>query len=204
MSTRLHEQARDIVLEHLGLSRKKYVVIFCNPRRAAMLQARLPPGSHRCVSSQDVGLPLGLRAVVVLRRALPKGIPFETGGGTARLVAPGWVIWSSGVDRFEAGTPAITNVVAFARALQLAQSQGATAAQPIVDNGPGHAELAQYAGTELLGRLRQTLIGQDARVPTLDGERAYANLDNGASTPPSRPSGMRFGVPGTSPCRRAR
>ena len=40
VSTRLYEQARDIVLEHLGLSRKKYVVIFCTPRRATMLQAR--------------------------------------------------------------------------------------------------------------------------------------------------------------------
>jgi hypothetical protein len=33
----------------------------------------------------------------------------EAGGGTARLVAPGWVIWARAPDKFEAGTPAIVN-----------------------------------------------------------------------------------------------
>jgi selenocysteine lyase/cysteine desulfurase len=189
VSTRLYEQARDIVLEHLGLSRKKYVVIFCTPRRATMLQARLPASSHRCVSSQDIGLPLAMRAVAVLRKALPKGIPRETGGGTARLVAPGWVIWSSGADRFEAGTPAITNVIALARALQLQHGgqrafQAATPAQSPADE---HDDLDGSSGRELLSKLRQTLIGQGARVPTVDGERPYVNLDNGASTPTFQP-----------------
>jgi len=31
VSTRLYEQARDIVLDYLGLNKKTYVVIFCNP-----------------------------------------------------------------------------------------------------------------------------------------------------------------------------
>jgi selenocysteine lyase/cysteine desulfurase len=189
VSTRLYEQSRDIVLEHLGLDRKKYVVIFCTPRRAAMLQARLSTGSHCCVSSQDIGLPLGIRAMAVLRKALPQGIPRETGGGTARLVAPDWVIWSSGADRFEPGTPAITNVIAFARALQLQRCgqgtfQDATAAQPTADE---HDDLDGSSGPELLSKLRQTLIGQGARVPTVDGERPYVNLDNGASTPTFQP-----------------
>jgi selenocysteine lyase/cysteine desulfurase len=187
VSTRLYEQARDIVLDYLGLSREKYVVIFCTPRRAVMLQARLAPDSHRCVSSQDVGLPLSIRAVAILRKALPKGIPFETGGGTARLVAPAWVIWASDPDRFEAGTPAITNIIAFARALQLAPSQGALAVPLVADDAPELDQLGQYAGRELLGKLRQTLIGQGARVPTVDGERPYVNLDNGASTPTFKP-----------------
>lgn len=34
VSTHLFEQARDIVLEYLGLNKDKYVVIFCTPRRA--------------------------------------------------------------------------------------------------------------------------------------------------------------------------
>jgi selenocysteine lyase/cysteine desulfurase len=164
VSTRLYEQARNVVLEHLDLDRKKYVAIFCTPRRAARLQARLAPGSHRCLSSQDIGLPLGIRALVTLRKALPRGIPPETGGGTARLVAPGWVVWENGADRFEAGTPAITNVIAFARALQLVQRHGqgafqaATSAQPSDDNAFDDRD--GCTGRELLSRLRQTPQGK--------------------------------------------
>ncbi|MBI5544453.1 MAG: aminotransferase class V-fold PLP-dependent enzyme, partial [Deltaproteobacteria bacterium] len=117
VSTRLFEQAREIVLEHLGLKPNKHVVIFCSPRRAQALEARLEPGTYRCVSSLDLGLPLGVRALAVERKHLPRGVPFEPGGGTARLVAPGWVIWAQAPDRFEAGTPAIVNVIALAKAL---------------------------------------------------------------------------------------
>jgi selenocysteine lyase/cysteine desulfurase len=189
VSTRLYEQARDIVLDYLGLERKRYVVIFCSPRRAETLQARLAPDSHRCISSQDIGLPLGIRALAVPRKALPKVIPPETGGGTARLVAPGWVIWTKGADRFEAGTPAIINVIAFARALQLVQRHGQNVLggpQPSTSDGVLD-ELDGYSGRELLNKLRQTLIGQGACVPTVDGDRPYVNLDNGASTPTFRP-----------------
>ncbi len=116
-STHLYEQARDIVLEYLGLHKNKHVVIFCSPRRAERLTAQLAPMSYRSVSSHDIGLPLGVRALAVERQALPRGIPFQTGGGTARLVSPGWVIWAKAPDRYEAGTPAIVNVIAFAKAL---------------------------------------------------------------------------------------
>ena len=43
VSTHLFEQARDIVLEYLGLNKDKYVVIFCTPRRAELLKAHLKP-----------------------------------------------------------------------------------------------------------------------------------------------------------------
>ena len=72
----LYEQAREIVLEHLGLNKKKYAVIFCSPRRAEALRAQLEPGSYQSLSSQDIGLPLGVRALAVNRKALPKGAPF--------------------------------------------------------------------------------------------------------------------------------
>ncbi len=39
VSTHLYEQARDIVLEYLGLDKGRYVVIFCTPRRAAVFSA---------------------------------------------------------------------------------------------------------------------------------------------------------------------
>ena len=129
VSTHLYEQARDIVLEYLGLSKDKYAVIFCTPRRAELIKALLKPKSYQIVSSQDIGLPLGVRALVVERKALPRGVPFQTGGGTARLVSPGWVIWAKAPDKFEAGTPAIVNVIAFARALRLIQHFGKDAFQ---------------------------------------------------------------------------
>ena len=53
----------------------------------------------------------------LLKKALPKGAPVHPGGGTARLFAPGWVIWSEAPERFEAGTPAIINIIALAIAL---------------------------------------------------------------------------------------
>lgn len=65
----------------------------------------------------------------VERRALPGGAPFQAGGRTARLVSPGWVIWADAPDKFEAGTPTIVNVIAFAKALRLIQHFGNDAFQ---------------------------------------------------------------------------
>ena len=193
VSTHLYEQARDIVLEYLGLDKAKYVVIFCTPSRAERLKAQLVPGSYQIVSSQDMGLALGVRALAVDRKALPRGTPFQTGGGTTRLVFPGRVIWAKGPDKFEAGTPAIVNVIAFARALRLIQRFGKDAFQDAdaTKRTPAeilyHDELEKYAGRELLDALRQTLIGRGVRVPTLEGARPFINLDNAASTPTFTP-----------------
>jgi cysteine desulfurase/selenocysteine lyase len=76
------------------------------------------------VSSQDFALPLGVTALAVNRKALPKGAPCQSGGGTARLISKEWVVWAHGPDKFEAGTPAIVNVIAFAKALRLIQQSG--------------------------------------------------------------------------------
>jgi len=193
VSTHLFEQAREIVLDYLGLNNDQYVVIFCPPRRAEMLKAQLKPGSYQMVSSQDIGLPLGVSALAVKRQALPKGIPFQTGGGTARLVAPGWVIWAKPPDKFEAGTPAIVNIITFARALQLIQDFGKNVFQDVAAENLTaseilyHDELEQYSGPDLLAELRQTLIGQRLPVPTTEGTRPYINLDNAASTPTFTP-----------------
>ncbi len=138
VSTHLFEQARDIVLEYLGLDRTvhkdKYVVIFCTARRAETLKAQLEPGSYTSMSSQDIGLPLGVRALAVESEALPRGTPFQTGGGTAKLVSLGWTIWADAPDKFEAGTPAIVNVIAFAKALRLIQHFGNDAFQDADDD----------------------------------------------------------------------
>jgi selenocysteine lyase/cysteine desulfurase len=189
----LFEQAREIVLQFLQLHSDKYAVIFCTPRRAEMLQAAIAPAAVRCVSSQEIGLPLGVRALAVERRALPKGAPLQPGGGTARLVAPGWVVWAAAPDRFEAGTPAIVNVIAFARALQLVGRDGPDAfrrtdspAQAVADIL--HAdEWDQGSGRALLDKLRKSRIGAGVLAPTAQGAQPYINLDNGASTPTFAP-----------------
>jgi selenocysteine lyase/cysteine desulfurase len=198
VSTHLYEQARDMVLEHLELDSDRYAVVFCTPRRAETLIARLKTKSYRLLSSQAIGLPLGIRAVAVERKALPGGAPTQAGGGTARLVFPDTVIWARAPDRFEAGTPAIINVIAFAKMLRLIQQLGSAAFQDTAEKTTGAAkqvaadilyrdELEPYTGRALLDQLRQTLIGRGVRVPTLEGARPYINLDNGASTPTFEP-----------------
>jgi selenocysteine lyase/cysteine desulfurase len=205
VSTHLFEQARDIVLEYLEVDKDQYVVIFGTPRRAELLKARLKPDSYQTISSQDIGLPLGVRALAVERSALPGGAPFQPGGGTARLVFPNRTIWAKAPDKFEAGTPAIVNVIAFARALRLLRHFGEDAFRDAAADTSGgtekqmaaernlvseilyHDSLEKYAGRELLAELRQTLIGRGVRVPTVQGPKPYINLDNAASTPTFTP-----------------
>ncbi len=193
VTTNLYEQAREIVLDYLGLDINRHTVIFCTPRRAEMLQAQIKATSYQILSSEDIGLPLGVRALVVKRKMLPRGIPFQTGGGTARLVSPGWVVWAKTPDKFEAGTPAIVNVITFARALWLVQQfgkdvfQGEVTTKLSVTDVLYCDELEQYTGRELLNELRQTVIGHDLHVPTVEGTRSFINLDNAASTPTFTP-----------------
>ncbi len=193
VSTNLYEQARDIVLEYLGLPGNRYVVIFCSPRRAAALGALLGPGKYQVVSSSDIGLPLGIRALAVKKRALPRGIPFQTGGGTTRIISPDWAIWATGPERFEAGTPAIINVIAFARALSLTMRHGKDifrAPQTEMLSATDilyRDDMERYTGQELLDALRHTLIGRSMKVPTTEGLKPYINFDNSASTPTFTP-----------------
>jgi selenocysteine lyase/cysteine desulfurase len=192
-TTELYEYARQIVLDFLGADPSRCEVIFCSPRRAALLEARLAPGTFRRLSSQALGLPLGVRALVVDRAALPGGAPLQVGGGTARLVSPNWVLWAKAPDRFEAGTPAIINVIAFARALQLAKQAGKNVFRDAAPEALSAAdilyrdELESFAGQELLDALRQTLVGRSVHVPTMAGNSPFINLDNGASTPTFAP-----------------
>jgi selenocysteine lyase/cysteine desulfurase len=193
VTTHLYEQARKIVLEYLGLNKGKYVVIFCSPRRAEKLKAQLKPESYHSVSSREIGLSLGVRALAVNKKSLSKGIPFQTGGGTARLISTSRVIWDHVPDKFEAGTPAIINIIAFAKALQLIRHFGkhafhvTTSEKLAVNDLLYHDELEDYSGRELLNELRKTLIGRNVLVPTLEGVKPFINLDNGASTPTFTP-----------------
>lgn len=189
VTTHLYEQAREIVLEFLELNKRDYIVVFCTPGRANVLKAQLDPKSFQSVSSKDIGLMLGVIAIAVKRNDLPNGIPFQTGGGTTRLVSRDWVIWADAPDRFEAGTPAIINVIAFAKALRLIGQYGKDAFRnPLAEKLEAaeilyHDELKEYIGQELFDKLRMTHIGRGVQVPTAAGALPYINLDNSASTP---------------------
>jgi selenocysteine lyase/cysteine desulfurase len=102
-------------------------------------------------------------------------------------------MWATAPDRFEAGTPAIVNVIAFAKALLLTQHLGSDAFEDTTAETLTATEILRHdvlnhcIGRELLTELRQTLIGRGVRVPTVEGARPYVNLDNGASTPTFEP-----------------
>jgi selenocysteine lyase/cysteine desulfurase len=188
VTTHLFEKAREIVLEYLGLNNKKYIVVFCTQLRAETLIKQLASGSYHTISSRDSGLPLGVIALAVLRKALPKGPPFHAGGGTTRLISRTNIIWANAPDKYEAGTPAIINIITFAKALLLIKRDGKdifketaveklTAADILSEN-----EYPALSGKKLLDELRKTIIGTGIPVPTTEGIKPLIYLDNAAST----------------------
>ncbi len=193
VSTTLFEQARAIVLDYLKLDKSKYKLIFCSPRAANKLSTRLEPGSYEMVSSAEIGLAIGLRALAIKKKSLPNGIPWQTGGGTTKLMSQNWVIWADAPERFEAGTPAIINILAFAKALLLSRQYGAQLFQDpgqetmTVNEILHNDSLQQHKGMDLLNAFKKSLIGHGFQVPTTQGSKAYVNLDNSASTPTFEP-----------------
>lgn len=189
VTTHLFEEARGIVLEYLRLRKSEYTVIFCSPGYAAILKDQMPTDSYQVLSSLDFGLSLGVNALVVKKAALTQLIPVHVGGGTARLIAKDWVIPAKSPDKFEAGTPAIINVIAFAKALQMIQRSGKDIfLNSIPEKIPVadilyRDDLKKISGQELLEELRKTQVGREVQVPTRQGTRAFINLDNSASTP---------------------
>jgi selenocysteine lyase/cysteine desulfurase len=189
VTTHLFETAREIVLDYLGLNKSKYTVIFCSPRRAATLTNQLKPEDYQSISSQEIGLTLGVKALAINKKVLPEGAPFQTGGGTTRLISKEWIVWANAPDRFEAGTPAIINIIAFAKALRIIQQSGKDIfMNPVAEKLTASEilyqdELEQYSGHELLDKLKETLIGRGVLVPTMEGNKPFINFDNSASTP---------------------
>ncbi len=193
ITTHLYELARTIILEYLGLSEKVYCVIFCTPSRAEQLIKLLDPGCFQCLSSKEIGLQIGVRALAVMEKSLPPGVPFQSGGGTARLVSPEYVVWARTPDKFEAGTPAIINSIAFARALKLCKQYGSDVfksgclSDADVHDLLYHDEFENLSGPELLAALRQAVIGGGKLVPTKKGFKPFISMDNAASTPTFAP-----------------
>jgi selenocysteine lyase/cysteine desulfurase len=193
VTTLLYEQARKIILEYLGLNKRKFTVIFCTPRRAEVLKSQLKLQDFKSLSSLDLGLPIGVRALAVKKKALQGGTPFQTGGGTTKLVSKNWIIWAEIPDKFEAGTPSIINIIMFAKALRLNLHLSEDASMNPADEMLTSTELLyhdsfdMYKGRELLNELRKSLIGHDVTVPTTEGTKSFVNLDNSASTPTFEP-----------------
>ena len=192
VSTQLYEESREIVLDYLHLSRSGYQVIFCTPHRAGLLTENLPQQAFKRIGSQEIGLPLGVETVAVRKSALKKLRPVQPGGGTTKMVSPEWIIWADLPDRFEPGTPAIVNVIAFAHALKWIRNKGISAytekdrsetAQSVLDLGA----YASLEGVKLLTELRKSLIGRNSFVPTVNGRQRFINFDNSASTPTFEP-----------------
>ena len=189
VTTALYERAREIVLEFLELDKNKYVVVFCSPLRLKFFKKKLKAAMFHILSSKDIGLPLGIRAIAIKRKILRKSVLFHTGGGIIKHVTSNSVVWADIPEKFEAGTPNIINIIAFAKALKLImhfgnifiteQANKAITLKKILYQD----DFLGYSGKELLLELRNALIGRDILVPTVDGERSFINLDNGASTP---------------------
>lgn len=189
VSTSLFEKSREIVTDYLKLDSHKFQVIFMTKARAENFVKQLKAGTFHVISSTELGLPFAVLAIAVEKIYLPLGAPVESGGGTTKLVAQDWVIWDDSPDKFEAGTPAIINIIAFARALQLLKKSNVTG---IFNDSvsslctPGdilyNDALIGFTGKELLNQLRKTMINQPL-VPTTRGLKPYINFDNSASTP---------------------
>ena len=189
VTTSLYDKARSIVLEHLGLNQSDYFVIFCSPLRASMFLKTFKPGALHMISSADIGLNLSVTAMAVRRNNIPDGTPSISGGGTTSLYGADFVMWAKAPDRFEAGTPAIVNCIAFSKALLLIKKHGKNAFSNetfkayTVDEILFEDSLNELSGKELLNELRQQWIGYKVPVPCLQGETPLINLDNSASTP---------------------
>ncbi|HLN52350.1 MAG TPA: aminotransferase class V-fold PLP-dependent enzyme [Lentimicrobium sp.] len=191
VTTYLFEKAREIVLDYFNLDKQKNTVIFLTSARASQLKDLLKMGSYRSVSSNELGLPVGVVAIAAEKKALPKGLPFQTGGGTTTLISKNWVDWAVIPDKFEAGTPAVINIITFARALVLTKKYGN---EIFKEKLPGDTvfdilyqdEFQEFTGQNLYNKLQGSIIGNNIEVPTAFGLQPFINLDHSASTPSTK------------------
>ena len=160
VSTHLFEQARDIVLEHLGLSSRqaRRHLRHAEKRghadgttRARKLSNRFKPRRRPATGRPGTGR----RAKGAAARAFRS----SPGEGRRGSYLADWVIWAAAPDRFEAGTPAIVNVIAFAKALRLTRqprrstpSRDPTAETLTAAEILRHDELDQYTGRAAAAR----------------------------------------------------
>lgn len=199
VTTLLYEEARRRVLASAGTAAHGRVVVFCSPRRAEQLTRHMPAGSFQVILPDSARLQMGVAAVIADRKILPRGIPLQTGGGNARLVAKNDVVWASGPGRHEAGTPAILNTIGLALQLEHGRtspayhSTGPRPAFPAANEILFEDPYAGLTGKSLLEALKSAIAGRATRVPAINGMQPYVNLDYAASTPAFEPVWEVFG-----------
>jgi selenocysteine lyase/cysteine desulfurase len=188
-TTALFEKARQIVLDYAGLDNKKYAVIFCNSRQCRAITNTFKLADYKIITSQEVGLKLGVTALIVRKSQLKELKPVEPGGGTTRLYDSDWVMWAKAPERFESGTPAIINIIAFAKALLLKRSNVnpdfhlQTEKDENVNTLLYDETWQAVKGKDLLKKVCETRIGRHTKVPTLNGRQEFIHLDSSASAP---------------------
>lgn len=190
ISTGLYEEARTEVLKYLGLGKKRHTVVFAGSSRADRFIRQFHGKELKIISSMEIGLNLGVKAIVFKNRTNQRNLSFEPGGGTAKLYGLNWVMWEDSPERFESGTPAIINIILFSKALSLTRKYGRDAflAKNRMLTSDINAllyedEYLQLTGLDLLNRLGSTMIGKGVQVPTAKGLQPFINLDYSASTP---------------------
>ena len=108
-------------------------------------------------SGHKLYAPYGAGALVVPTRLFANGQPMLVGGGSACLVTRSNILWTSGADLEEAGSPNVTGVVAMSAALEELMRYG-------MDRVAEHErDLTRYAARRL-----QTVPGLSLYGPTWD------------------------------------
>lgn len=194
-STALFERAREIVGEYLDVG-EDAELIFGTPWGIDTLVGDLKPGTTdtdytAICSDKETGLRFAVAALAVKKEALPDSPPV-VGGGEVDDVCDTTVSWADAPEKFEAGTPNITGVIMFAKALTIMREmddkdifRGGSGTRPAMTDTDPYGDAR---GPELLPKVRASVVGLDTLVPTEEGEVRYINLDNGASTPALEPA----------------
>ncbi len=188
VTSHLYEKAREIVADYLEVDKKKYAVLFCSPYRAGRMKAALMGCQYKETSSADFGLKVGVVALAIKKQDLPRLDLLHSGGGTTRLYGADWVMWAKAPARYEAGTPAIINCIAFACALQLVNKHGKAVFRNLADVKHKAVDilfdssLNGLSGKSLLTTLQKQWVGYGVTVPGVNGPKPMINLDNSAST----------------------
>jgi len=188
-STVIFDYAREIFLDYLKVDKNKYVVVFCTPLRLKYLLRTLKTKNYRVLSSNDLNLCLGVRILAVKKKDLSKSEAFQSGGGIVKYVTSNGVIWDDIPTKFEAGTPSIINIIAFAKAIQL-KAEFRNQISNLAPINPSEIierlykdDFLNYSGEDLMIKLKDTVLGKGLYVPTVFGEKPYINFDNAATTP---------------------
>mgnify|MGYP001553170829 CR=1 FL=1 len=193
-STELYERAREEVLTYAGLSPLKYEAVFLNPSRMAMLEEAYGEDVVFRVQSSELGLQMGIGALVYPKGLLNKMKPQDTGGGMVKLVHEKFAIFNEGAERFETGTPPIMNAILLGIALQMIRESGNPDLfkQKNPDLVWQDILSVEDMGSDPLKTFQQMHIGRGVSVPVVGGKKTYVNFDGAASTPTFEPIWQAF------------